>query len=155
MNGFESFGKGAFDRIVETGNVFAPVFSVELNEFMGNLGEAFGDMADLVKEHPTEIAMALDVVFTAIEFIVRTVTFLGEVWVAQMRVMTFSVGIVVKAMAGMLDGFIVVIDGMLAALETIAKPLGLDGPFRTVRENLNAFRDQDENGRAHDRTAVT
>lgn len=142
LKGIESFGKGAFDRIMEAWNVFAPVFGEEWNEFMKGLGDAFGDMADLVKEHPTEIAMALDVVFTTIELLVRTVTFLGEVWVGQLRVMTASVGQLSKFLAGFLSGFFGMIDGMLGALESVAKPLGLDGPFKRARENVEGFRAQ-------------
>lgn len=142
MKGFESFGKGAFDRIMEAWNVFAPVFGEEWDSFMADLGDAFGDMADLVKQHPTEIAMALNIVFETITLIVRAVTFLGNVWVGQMRVMTSAAGFVATGMSMLLDGFLGAIDGMLAGLESLAGVLGLDGPIKRARENLAGFRSQ-------------
>lgn len=142
IGGIEGFAQEAFDRIMEAWNVFAPVFGEQFQEFLTELGDAFGDMADLVKEHPTEIAMALEIVFETLELLVRTVTFLGEVWVGQLRVMTTSVGYLVQALAGMLDGFLGVIDGMLGGLESVAGVLGLDGPIKRARENFNGFREQ-------------
>lgn len=84
-DGFESFGKAAFQPIMDAWNVFAPVFGEEWNEFMDELGHSFKEMANLVKEHPTEIAMALDIVFEAIDLLVDTVTFFGRVWVSTVH----------------------------------------------------------------------
>lgn len=106
MDGFESFAGEAFQPIMEAWNVFAPVFGEQWDEFMRELGDAFGDMADLVKEHPTEIAMALEVVFEALELLVRTVTFFGEAWVFWMNMSLKATAAVIKITADMAIRFI-------------------------------------------------
>lgn len=119
LKGFESFGKAAFKPIMDAWNVFAPVFGQEWNEFMDELGNSFGRMADLVREHPTEIAAALDVVFEAVDLLVDTITFFGKVWVFTMQNAGDAIGGVLQALSylsdavlGMLGG---IIDGAAAA----------------------------------------
>lgn len=142
IGGIEDFGKASFDKIMDAWNVFAPVFGEQFKEFMRELGEAFGEMADFVKEHPTEIAMALEIVFETIELLIRTVTFLGEVWVGQMRVMLGAIGYLAAGMASFVDGFFGMIDGLLGALQSVAEPLGLAGPIKRARENVAGFKAQ-------------
>ena len=142
MDGFESFGEHAFDRIMEAWHVFAPVFGDQWDEFMGELGDAFGDMADLVREHPTEIAAALELVFEALELIVRTVTFFGEVWVTTMNAVFDSVGFVIgiiKTFTEMiLNAFGSILDGAVAAFGWIP---GLGDGLETAQGAFNSFKE--------------
>jgi hypothetical protein len=141
MDGFKSFGKGAFDRIMEAWNVFAPVFGEQWNEFMRELGDSFGDMADLVKNHPTEIAAALEIVFEAIELIVDIVTFFGKVWVANMNGALDLVGALGKGIQllgnAALDSFGVVIEAAATAFQWVP---GLGGKLKTAAEAFGTFK---------------
>lgn len=116
MDGFQSFGKAAFKPIMDAWNVFAPVFGAEWNEFMDELGNSFKEMADLVREHPTEIAAALDVVFEAIDLLVDTVTFFGKVWVFTMQNAGDAVGGLVQGFSIMTDAVLGMVGGIIDGL---------------------------------------
>ena len=141
-DGFKEFGKNAFDRIMEAWNVFAPVFGEEWREFMSELGDAFGDMADLVRDHPTEIAMALEIVFETLELLVRAVTFFAELWVAELRVAGTAVGGLIQIMIGLLDvvlgAFQGILDGADAAFGWLP---GVGSKIDNAKTALSGFRD--------------
>lgn len=142
MEGFASFGKAAFDPIMDAWNVFAPVFGEEWNEFMDELGNSFGRMADLVREHPTEIAAALDVVFEAIDLLIDTITFFGKVWVFALQTAGDALGFLLKGVqmftATVLDAFGLVLKGMVAAFGDI--PL-IGGKLKQAQGAFQEFRD--------------
>lgn len=117
MKGFESFGKAAFGPIMEAWNVFAPVFGELWNEFMDELGNSFKEMANLVKEHPTEIAAALDVVFEVIDLLVDTVTFFGKMWVFTMQNVGDAIGLVLQVIGSLLNGALLAFEGILFGAE--------------------------------------
>lgn len=143
MEGFRSFGKEAFDPIMEAWNVFAPVFGEQWNEFMRELGAAFGDMADLVREHPTEIAMALEIVFETLELLVRTVTFFGEVWAGQMQFAFSAAGLLAQGIEQIgtmfLDMTGTIIDGLASAFGWIP---GLGPKLEDAAEAFGAFKER-------------
>lgn len=141
MEGFESFGENAFDRIMEAWAVFAPVFGEQWDEFMGELGDAFGDMADLVKEHPTEIAAALEIVFETIELIVRAITFFGEVWVMNMQMAVTAVKWLVDAAAVMIGMILEGLGGILSgAAEAFKWVPGLGGKLADASSAFESFK---------------
>lgn len=117
LKGFESFGEAAFKPIMDAWNVFAPVFGELWDEFMGELGSSFADMANLVKEHPTEIAAALEIVFEALELLVDTVTFFGKMWVFTMQSVGDVIGFVLTNMARLMDGALTAFEGILFGAE--------------------------------------
>lgn len=133
---FRSFGKAAFDPIMKAWNVFAPVFGEQWNEFMRELGQAFGDMADLVREHPTEIAAALEVVFETLELLVRTVTFFGRVWVGIMQGAMDATAFVIKAVAQL---GIAAVTAFGAVIESAAKAFSFIPGIGSALEVANAY----------------
>jgi multidrug resistance efflux pump len=141
-DGFLSFGRAAFKPIMEAWKVFAPVFGQEWNEFMDELGNSFGRMADLVRQHPTEIAAALDVVFEAIDLLVDTVTFFGKVWVFTLQNAGDAVGFLLQALASMvstsLNMFGALLEGADAALSWIP---GMSGKLDAAKTSFAGFRD--------------
>lgn len=143
MDSFKSFGKGAFDPIMRAWQVFAPVFGEVWDQFMADLGNAFGEMAKLVSEHPTEIAAALSIVFDTIVLIVKTVTWLGEVWVGIMQNIGTSIGFVIDMMATMLDGalgaFGALVDGAAKAFSWLP---GVGPALQQAKEDFAGFREQ-------------
>lgn len=143
LDGFGSFADSSFDRIMEAWGVFAPVFGEQWDEFMRELGDAFGDMADLVKEHPTEIAMALEVVFEAIELLIRTITFFGEVWVRIMQGALDATAFVIKVMANL---GIVSVNSTTMMFEGIANVIGLipgmGDKMEGAKQAMRAWRDK-------------
>lgn len=142
MKGFESFGKAAFGPIMEAWNVFAPVFGELWNEFMGELGSSFGEMADLVKEHPTEIAAALEIVFEAIELLVDTVTFFGKMWVFTLQNAGDAVGFLIQVLASLLNGALLVFEGILFGAEkAFGWVPGLGDKLRDGKESFSNFRE--------------
>lgn len=141
LAGFERFGSAAFGPIMDAWNVFAPVFGEEWGEFMDELGNSFGRMADLVREHPTEIAIALDLVFEAIDLLIDTITFLGKAWVFMAQNAGDAFGFILSGLAGLVGGVLDGVDAMLGGLETVAGFIGLDDSIKTARENLQGWRD--------------
>lgn len=137
MDGFENFGKIVFKPIMDAWNVFAPVFGDVWNEFMTELGHSFKEMANLVKEHPTEIAAALDVVFEALDLLVDTVTFFGKMWVFAMQNAGDAAGIVVQAVQGLFNVLMTVFDGIISGA---AKAFGwVPGIGPKLKEANTAF----------------
>jgi hypothetical protein len=142
MQGFESFGKAAFKPIMDAWNVFAPVFGEVWDEFMRELGESFADMANLVKEHPTEIAAALEIVFETLELIVDTVTFFGKMWVFAMQTVGDAVGVVIQIVGGMADMMLGFFDMMLqGAARAFGWIPGLGGKLKDAANWFSEFRD--------------
>ena len=117
LKGFESFGKAAFGPIMDAWNVFAPIFGEEWDEFMDELGNSFADMAKLVKDHPTEIAAALDIVFEAIDLLVDTITFFGKMWVSTMQNVGDSIGVLLQVIGGLVNGALTAFEGILFGAE--------------------------------------
>lgn len=127
LRGFERFGEEAFGPIMDAWKVFAPVFGEQWEEFMGELGSAFADMARLVEEHPTEIAAALGVVFETIELLIRTVTFLGDAWVASLRAAGDTAGFFLKVVGNVIDaatGMVSILLHGIASVESAIPGLG-------------------------------
>lgn len=145
MDSFKTFGKAAFDPIMRAWEIFAPVFGEEWDNFMGNLGRAFGDMAKLVSEHPTEIAAALRIVFDTLVLLVDTVTWFGRMWVAAYRNAGDAVGWLYKMVAKFVDFSLASFDFLLSGAEVLAAAFGargIAGKLRTAREAFGAFREQ-------------
>ena len=109
---------------------------------MGNLGRAFGDMAKVVSEHPTEIAAALRIVFDTIVLLVDTVTWLAKIWVAAYRNMGDVIGWLIKTFAGFIDfmlgGFAAILDAADMGFGWIP---GVGDALGTAKEDFAAFRE--------------
>lgn len=103
QDGFIRFGQNAFDPIMDAWNVFGPVFASEWEDFMGELGDSFKEMANLVKEHPEEIRIALRGVLETIDLIVDAITFFGEVWVFTLQHAGDVLGDFIMALKGMFE----------------------------------------------------
>jgi hypothetical protein len=142
MDSFENFGKEAFQPIMDAWNVFAPVFGDQWDQFMTDLGRAFGDMAKLVEEHPTEIAAALGIVLGAIVLLIDTITFFGQVWVNMMNGALEAVAFVITAMA---DLGIVVVNTMGTIVGAAARGLGwipgIGDGLKKANEGFTIWRD--------------
>lgn len=142
LDGFESFGKASFQPIMDAWNVFAPVFGEEWDEFMDELGNSFGRMADLVREHPTEIAAALDLVFEAVDLLVDTVTFLGKTWVFMAQTAGDVLGGVLVAVKFVTDGVLALIQGVVDGLATaFGKIPGLGDNLKEASRDFSQFRE--------------
>lgn len=143
MKGFESFGKAAFQPIMDAWNVFAPVFGEEWDEFMDELGNSFKEMANLVKEHPTEIAAAIDIVFEAIDLLVDTVTFFGKVWVQTMHTTLDMASIVGKGIQAFGNTALEVLGGIInGAASAFGWIPGLGPKLKDAAGNFNRFKEQ-------------
>lgn len=142
LKGFESFGKAAFKPIMDAWNVFAPVFGGEWDEFMDELGNSFGRMADLVREHPEEIAAALDIVFEALDLLVDSITFLGKTWVFMRQNAGDAFGFIIQGVRGLL---IAVNEALYAILDGATKAFGwvpgLGGKLKDARRSFGEFKD--------------
>lgn len=137
LDGLESFGGAAFQPIMDAWKVFAPVFGEEWDEFMRELGQSFGDMADLVKEHPTEIAAALQIVFEMLELIIDTITFFGTAWAQSMQT---AIDVVVFLQKAWADFAIGVVSSMGTILDAAVFGLGwIPGIGPKLKEAQGAF----------------
>lgn len=141
ISGFESFGKAAFKPVMDAWNVFAPMFGEQWNEFMRELGQSFGDMANLVKEHPTEIAAALQGVFEILEFLIDTITFFGKVWVFTMQNGGEAVGYLLQVVRGMLIIVLGAFDGIISgAAKAFGWIPGVGDKLKTANRNFDEFK---------------
>lgn len=143
LKGFESFGKAAFKPIMDAWNVFAPVFGEVWDEFMTELGHSFKEMANLVKEHPTEIAAALDVVFEVLDLLVDTVTFFGQMWVFWMQNAGDAAGAIVKVVQGLFNVIMSVFDGVISgAAKAFGWIPGIGSKLKDANNAFDSFRNQ-------------
>lgn len=139
--GLRKLGEGAWDKLQEAFRVFLDAFGPEWEDFLMELGKSLGKLADTVKNHSTEMAMALRIVLGVINGLIEIVNFLAQAWVAGIDFMIASVANLLNMFAMITDGFMGMIDGILGGLETVAGLIGLDGPIKQARENFNQLRD--------------
>lgn len=143
LDGFQSFGKVAFQPIMDAWKVFAPVFGEEWDQFMHSLGEAFADMAKLVKEHPTEIAAALNVVFDVLVLLVKTVTFFGKVWASGMQAALDAVAFLMEGWASFVT---LAVSNMGTILEAATRAFGwipgLGGKLKDANRNFSQWKEE-------------
>ena len=147
IDGFASFGREAFAPIMEAWKVFAPVFGDVWDEFMTNLGSAFADMATLVKEHPTEIAAALRVVFDIIVLLIQTITFFGQAWATGMQAGIDAAAFLMEAWANVQYR---IIEAMAAIVSAAATSFGwipgIGDKLKAADRAMGVWRD---NARSH------
>lgn len=113
FDGFRRMGKAMFGPIMEAWNVFAPIFSEVFAGFMEDLGENFGDIAKMVRDHSFEIQMALTIVFKLISGIVEVVEFLGQTWIDMIQMWNGAISIFIN------QGVIPMAMACIAAFESI------------------------------------
>lgn len=129
FEGVERMGKAMFDPIMEAWELFAPVFGDTLSDAMEMWGESFADMARLVREHSAEMEIALRIVFKAIDLIIDTITFLGQVWVWNMQTMGDAMGAIIQyAVRPLVTAMFEAFDAILGAAEKFSSLL--PGPIK-------------------------
>lgn len=142
MNGFKKFGANAFQPIMDAWNVFAPAFGKIWEGFMSNLGKAVGKMADLVKEHPTEIAFAIGVLLELIVKVVDLVTWLTEMWVAGMQTMGDAVGGVLSVVEVFIQIVMEMFGGIIHAMAAFTENIpGMGDAFKKADKDFQTFKD--------------
>lgn len=143
QDGFVRFGQNAFKPLMDAWNVFGPVFGQEFEDFMGELGDSFKEMANVVKEHPEEIRIALRGVFETIDLLVDAVTFLGQTWVFALQNAGDAIGFLIKY------GLRYLVDAVLFVAETITEKFaeafgwvpGIGPKLKAAAKSVEGFRD--------------
>lgn len=143
QNGLVRFGKNAFKPIMDAWKVFGPVFGKEFEDFMGELGDSFKEMAKVVSEHPEEIRLALRGVFETLDLIVDSVTFLAQAWVFMAQNAGDAIGYLIKY------GLSYLVDAVLFAAEKITTLMsdafgwvpGLGPKLKAAAKAVEGFRD--------------
>ncbi len=143
QNGFVRFGQNAFKPIMDAWNVFGPIFGKEFEDFMGELGDSFKEMANLVRNHSEEIRIAIRGVFEAIDLLVDAVTFLGKAWVWSLHAAMEVVAQVVEAVGWLVDqtlnGVQIMIEGFSGLISVIP---GMKNPLKGAAEAIQDLRDR-------------
>ena len=112
--GFEKFAEGAFKPIMDAWEVFAPVFGDVWSDFMGDLGSNFGDLGTLVRENSFEIELALRMVLKVISGIIEVVEFFAAAWIAQIAIVSQSIGFLINnAMVPLGNAILGVFEGII------------------------------------------
>lgn len=142
VDGFENAGKIMFQPIQDAWNVFAPVFGEEWDEFMQELGHSFKEMANLVKDHPTEIAMALDIVFEAIDLLIDTITFFGKVFVETIDVAYNAIGTLMTGFRLLLETALESFEGIINGMVSIfGKIPGIGDQLKAGQKAFREFKE--------------
>lgn len=140
--GFKKLGQGAWDDITSAFNVFLVAFGPQWEDFMEELGKSLGALARTVRDHSSEIAMALRIVLGTINFLIDAINFLANVWVMALRNTSEAMGTFINGVGMMADAVLGFVDTALGAIESIAGVLGMDGPVKQARENFNRLREE-------------
>lgn len=141
-SGIREFGKRAWEPLVESFRVFSEALGPELRQFFINLGDAFAELADTVKKHPTEIAMAFGIVLNVLVLLIKTVNFLANAWVSSLRVMSYAIGVVASGFAFFFRGVMDALDKIMGGIIMLADTLGLPvGKLKEQREAFQNWRD--------------
>lgn len=144
QDGFIRFGENAFGPLMDAWEVFGPIFGQEFEDFMGELGDSFKEMAQLVQDHSEEIRLAIRGVFELIDLVVDAVTFLGKVWVFMAQNAGDAFGFIIKY------GLRYLVDAVLAAAESIMTkmadafgwiPGGVGKSLKDAAKSVEGFRD--------------
>lgn len=150
--GFQKLGQHAWDDLKTAFNVFLTAFGPQWEDFLSELGKSLGALARTVTEHSTEIAAALRVVLGIINLLIDTINFFANAWVMGMHFAIDASAMLLKATAFILDGFLSMIDGMLAGLESVASVFGFEDEVARARASFNQMRD-DAVGKFNDMAA--
>ena len=139
--GIKKFGKRAFGPMMKGFDAFLLAFGPEFESFMEGLGDAFGNLGRTASRHSGEIAIALRMVLGLITTLVDIVNFFANAWAMALRGIHYGLGLLLDALARVVQGFFWMVDKILGGLESISSVIGLDGPIRRAKDNMRALAD--------------
>ena len=143
LEGFERFGEAAFKPVMDAFEVFGPVFGEVFSDFMNDLGENFGDLARLVRDHSAEIEQALRIVFGVLSGLIEVVEFLASAWIAMFRgandaiAILINYGLIPLATAA-LNSFEIILD---SAAQAFAWVPGVGDSLKTAQDAFSGFKE--------------
>lgn len=144
FEGLEEFGAAAFDPIMDAFNVFGPVFGEVFKEFMKDLGENFGELAVLVKEHSSEIGLALTIVLKVVSGLIEVIGFLTEAWISMVQFTNEALALLINAgllplAEAALNTFEVILDSAVMVFGSIPGPVG--DALKAAQESFGEFKE--------------
>lgn len=142
IEGFRKLGSRAAAPLEEAFNVFLAAFGPDMEDMLDGLGDALAALANTVRDHSSEISMALSGVFGLITTLIDVINFLANAWVTMLDTGSSSVG-------AMLGQFRILVDFILAGCEMILGALAaafgglpvIGQKFKDARDNFAGFRD--------------
>lgn len=139
--GFRRMGEHAWDDLQEAFRVFVTAFGPVWEKFLSKFGEALGALARTVRDHSTEMAMALGLVLSAINGIINVINFFANAWVMGIQFCIAAAATFIDMLGMVSNGFLGMVDTMLGGLETVAELLGFGDEVAAARESFGQLRD--------------
>lgn len=140
--GFQKLGENAWNDLQSAFNTFTVAFGPEWENFLAEFGKSLGALARTVREHSTEMAMALRAILGVINLIIDTINFLANAWVMFVHGFIAAAAAILDSVALILDGFLGMIDGMIGAFESFAGLFGFEDEAARAREAFNQVRNE-------------
>lgn len=92
----KGFGSRAFHPLMDAFNVLLLALGPAFQSLFAGMGDSFRALANTVKTHSGEIAMAIRDILGLITTIIDIVNFLAQVWVGTLRVISAGFGYLIK-----------------------------------------------------------
>lgn len=136
-SGFKMLGQRAGNDIVEGFNTFLMAFGPEFESFMRGLGDSFGALGRTVRDHSSEIAIALRMILGLITTIIDIVNFLANVWVVMLSEGAKVAEFLIRGFQAAADGILGAIEMIMGGIVRFAEMLGL--PSAKLRDQKRDF----------------
>ena len=142
LEGFARFADQAFQPLMDAWEVFGPIFGQVFSDFLDDLGNSFGEMADLVRNHSFEIELALRMVFKIIDFLVDAITFFGQAWVFSIGLAGDAMGVLITIVQGMLTVILGAFDAIISgAAKAFGWIPGIGGKLKDANASFDRWRE--------------
>lgn len=142
IEGFRKLGARAAAPLEEAFNVFLAAFGPDMEGMLDGLGDALAALANTVRDHSTEISMALTGVFELITFLVDAINFLANAWITMLDTGSSSVGAMIGQFRILVDFIMAGCEMILGALVAAFGDLPIIGQkFKDARDSFAGFRD--------------
>lgn len=137
-----SFGRRAFDPLMEGFDAFLLAFGPEFDTFMQGLGDSMGALGRTVRDHSGEIAMAVRMVLGLITTAIDIVNFFANAWVLATRLITYNFGMILNALAVLVDSFFSATSSILGAADAAFGWIpGVGDKIKNAQRDFNEFGD--------------
>lgn len=143
ISGFAKLGQRAAAPLEEAFNVFLAAFGPDMEEFLAGLGDSLGALARTVRDHSTEISMALRAVISLITFAVDAINFFANAWVMGIRTSSQAIGVLLAGIGLFVDAVFAVFEQILAGADKAFSWIpGVGDKIAKAKEDFSGFRDK-------------
>lgn len=139
VKGFKSMGKKAFAPMMNGFNELLSALGPEVEDFMGELGDAFALLGAVVGANKTEIANAIHIILSLITGLIYVIATLAQSWGMMSRAAATAINGVQNAFQSMSEGCAAAAAAMITGIKAAVS--GILTAVASVLDGLARFND--------------